>query len=56
VDGNAHTKGLKNFWSLLKRSLSGTYVSVEPFQVFRHVDEQTFRFNNRKDMNDSDRL
>ena len=41
------TNGLENFWSLLKRGLSGTYVSVEPFHLFRYLDEQSFRYNNR---------
>ncbi|HEY6338288.1 MAG TPA: IS1595 family transposase [Candidatus Sulfotelmatobacter sp.] len=49
VNGNVHTNGLENFWSLLKRGLGGTYVAVEPFHLFRYVDEQAFRFNNRKD-------
>jgi transposase-like protein len=56
VDGRVHTNGLENFWSLLKRGISGTYVSVEPFHLFRYLDEQTFRYNNRKDMDDSDRF
>jgi transposase-like protein len=56
VDGQIHTNGLENFWSLLKRGLHGTYVSVEPFHLFRYIDEQAFRFNNRKDMNDGDRF
>lgn len=61
VDGNVHTNGLENFWSLLKRTLGGTYVSVEPFHLFRYLDEQAFRFNNRKDgdgelLNDGDRF
>ena len=56
VDGQVHTNGLENFWSLLKRSISGTYVSVEPFHLFRYLDEQAYRYNNRKDMNDSDRF
>lgn len=47
VDGLVHTNGLENFWSLLKRSLSGTYVSVQPFHLFRYLDEQSFRFNAR---------
>ena len=51
VDGTVHTNGIENFWSLLKRGLSGTYVAVEPFHLFRYVDEQAFRFNNRKDAN-----
>jgi hypothetical protein len=50
VDGGIHTNGLENFWSLLKRGLNGTYVSVEPFHLFRYVDEQAFRYNHRKDM------
>jgi len=49
VDGQVHVQGVENFWSLLKRSLGGTYVAVEPFHLFRYVDEQAFRFNNRKD-------
>jgi transposase-like protein len=48
VRGNVHTNGLENFWSLLKRAIKGTYVSVEPFHLFRYLDEQTFRFNTRK--------
>jgi transposase-like protein len=48
VDGRVHTNGLENFWALLKRGISGTYVSVEPFHLFRYLDEQTFRYNNRK--------
>ena len=49
VNGNVHTNGLENFWSLLKRTIKGTYVSVEPFHLFRYLDEQAFRFNERKD-------
>lgn len=56
VEGNVHTNGLENFWSLLKRGIHGTYISVEPFHLFRYVDEQAFRYNNRKEMNDSDRF
>jgi transposase-like protein len=48
VDGQIHTNGCENFWSLLKRTLKGTYVSVEPFHLFRYLDEQAFRFNSRK--------
>jgi transposase-like protein len=47
VDGNVHTNGIENFWSLLKRMLKGTYVSVEPFHLFRYLDEECFRFNKR---------
>lgn len=56
VHENVHTNGLENFWSLLKRSIGGTYVSVEPFHLFRYVDEQAFRFNNREEMDDSGRF
>ncbi len=56
VDGQIHTNGCENFWSLLKRGLKGTYVSVEPFHLFRYLDEQAFRFNHRRDMNDADRF
>ena len=56
VNGRVYTNGLENFWSLLKRSIGGTYISVEPFHVFRYLDEQTFRYNNRKNMSDADRF
>jgi transposase-like protein len=56
VDGKVHTNGLENFWSLLKRGISGTYVSVEPFHLFRYLDEQSFRYNYRKEMSDFDRF
>jgi transposase-like protein len=60
VRGQVHTQGLDNFWSLLKRGLTGTYVAVEPFHLDRYVDEQAFRYNNRatKDnpLNDMDRF
>jgi len=55
VRDNAHTNGMENFWSLFKRALKGTYVSVEPFHLDAYVKEQTFRFNERKD-NDSGRF
>ena len=56
VDGRVHTNSLENFWSLLKRGLHETYVSVEPFHLFRYLDEQMFRFNNRKDLDDAGRF
>jgi len=56
VNGRIHTNGLENFWSLLKRGISGTYVSVEPFHLFRYLDEQSFRYNNRKNMDDQARF
>jgi transposase-like protein len=48
VDGQIHTNGLENFWSLFKRQLKGTYISVEPFHLFRYLDEQVFRYNFRE--------
>jgi transposase-like protein len=60
VDGSVHTNNLENYWSLVKRGLKGTYISVEPFHLFRYLDEQAFRYNNRsrKDnlINDGDRF
>jgi transposase-like protein len=56
VNGNVHTNTIENFWSLLERGLHGTYISVEPFHLFRYIDEQVFRYNNRKEMNDADRF
>ena len=54
--GNVHTNTMENFWSLVKRQLQGTYISVEPYHLFRYVDEQAFRFNNRKDTDDYGRF
>jgi hypothetical protein len=56
VNGLVHTNGIENFWSLLKRGLGGTYISVEPFHLFRYIDEQAFRYNNRKGRDDQARL
>lgn len=55
VRGNVHTNGMESYWSLLKRALHGTYISVEPFHLFRYLDEQAFRFNNRI-LNDAQRF
>jgi len=61
VHGNVHTNTMENFWSLLKRGLQGTYISAAPYHLFRYLDEQMFRFNNRidangKKINDGDRF
>ncbi len=55
ADGNVHTNAMENFWSLLKRGLHGTYISVEPFHLFRYLDEQACRYNHRK-MTDAERF
>ena len=60
VNGKVHTNGIENFWALLKRGLTGTYVSVEPFHLDAYLDEQVFRYNNRatrdNPLNDADRF
>jgi transposase-like protein len=56
VDGQVHTNGMENFWSLLKRGLKGTYISVEPFHLFRYLDEQVYRYNHRKLAHDGERF
>jgi len=55
VAGQIHTNFIENFWSLLMRGIKGTYVSVEPFHLFRQLDDQIFRFNERKGK-DADRF
>jgi transposase-like protein len=55
VDGNVHTNRMENFWSLLKRTIKGTYVSIEPFHLFRYLDEQSFRYNERE-LTDAERF
>ena len=56
VRGSIHTNGIENFWSMVKRALGGTYIRVEPFHLFRYLDEQAFRYNNRRNMNDQTRF
>jgi transposase-like protein len=56
VRGHVHTNGIENFWSLLKRGLRGTYISVEPAHLEAYVAEQVFRYNNRKNLNDKGRF
>ena len=53
--GSVHTNTMENFWSLVKRQLHGTYISVEPFHLFRYLDEQSFRYNGRK-LTDAERF
>lgn len=55
VNGQVHTNSMENFWSLLKRTIKGTYVAVEPFHLFRYLDEQVWRFNER-DLTDAQRF
>jgi transposase-like protein len=56
VRGHIHTNGIESFWSMLKRTLGGTYISVEPFHLDAYVAEQVFRYNNRKDADDYTRF
>jgi transposase-like protein len=56
AEGQVHVNGMENFWSLLKRCIGGTYVSVETFHLFRYLDEQVYRFNNRKEMTEFGRF
>lgn len=55
VNGNVHTNTMENFWSLVKRQIHGTYVNVEPYHLFRYLDEQAFRYNTRE-MTDGERF
>jgi transposase-like protein len=55
VRGKVHVNGMENFWSLVKRMLKGTYVAVAPFHLFRYLDEESWRFNWRK-QNDGERF
>jgi hypothetical protein len=55
VEGQVHTNGMENFWALLKRTIKGTYVSIEPFHLHRYLDEQARRFNER-DLTDGERF
>lgn len=56
VRGDVHTNGIENFWALLKRTLKGTYVAVEPFHLDAYVTEQVYRFNNSRGKTDAQRF
>jgi len=56
ANGNVHTNTMENFWSLLKRGLHDTYISVEPYHLFRYIDEQSFRYDTRRELTDSKRF
>ena len=56
VRKNIYTNEIENFWSMLKRCLGGMYISVESFHLFRYIDEQAYRFNNRIGMDDKSRF
>ena len=56
VRGEVSTQAIENFWSCLKRTLTGTYVAVEGYHLDLYLNEQMFRFNNRINMNDGDRF
>jgi transposase-like protein len=47
VRDHVTTNRIENFWALLKRTIKGSYVSVEPVHLRRYLDEQVFRFNAR---------
>jgi hypothetical protein len=52
VDDKVHTNGMENYWSLLKRGIWLARMSASSrYHLFRYLDEQAYRFNNRKDMN-----
>ncbi len=55
VEGRVYTNGIENFWALLKRALGGTYISVEPIHLWRYIDEEVFRYN-EKDGSDRSRF
>ncbi len=47
AEGRVHTNNIENFWSCLKRALTGTYICARPFHLDRYIDEQAYRFNVR---------
>jgi transposase-like protein len=55
VDGRIHTNNIENFWTLLKRTVKGTYICPRPWQLLRYVDAQAFRYNARE-LNDGERF
>jgi len=47
-EGRVHTNTIENFWNCLKRTIHGTYICPKPFHLEAYLDEQVWRFNNRK--------
>jgi transposase-like protein len=48
VRGNVHTQNIEAFWSVLKRTIGGTYTHVNARHLDRYLAEQIYRFNERK--------
>ena len=48
VRGNVHTNNIECFWSVLKRTIGGTYIHVNPRHLDRYLAEQVFRFDERE--------
>ena len=48
VRGEVHTNSIENVWSLLKRSIVGSYHQVSAKHLDAYLDELEFRFNNRE--------
>lgn len=48
VRGSVHTNTIESFWAVLKRTIGGTYIAPRPWHLDRYLDEQIFRFNERK--------
>jgi transposase-like protein len=49
VRGHVHTNSIESFWSVLKRTIKGTYVAPRPKHFPSYVEEQVFRFNSREE-------
>ncbi len=46
---NMHTNTIEGFWSIIKRSISGTYVSVSPKYLQSYLNEFSYRYNYHKE-------
>lgn len=49
VIGNVHTNTIEGFWSLVKRGISGVFVSVSAEHLQKYLHEYSFRYNHRGD-------
>ncbi len=49
VKGDFHTQTIENFWSHLKRGITGVYRYVSPKYLQHYTDEFAFRYNHRNE-------
>ena len=47
MSGNTHTQTIENFWSLVRRGITGVYHSVSAKHLQGYLNEYVWRYNHR---------